>query len=143
MIYTAWYLRPSRARILLAFVLTLVAVHWGATLAAPAARVMWRPDGTPRRAALVVSLVLLLFIVQAPIGVISWALEQRAAFAAYALGWDQMDNSLRNASLQGLREVTIATPRYGSGLEDLGPDPHHAVNRCAAWYYGLRSIVAR
>jgi len=71
------------------------------------------------------------------------ALEpQRAQLAGWAQRWDERDAQIRAAAAAGQRDPRVAQAEVVSGLEDIGPDPGHWVNRCAAGYYQLNSITA-
>ena len=72
----------------------------------------------------------------------------------YAQLWDERDEFLRQAGVQGLRDVVVQSLRRNSALHDLqeltiwmegdiqlGDD--HWINRAAARYYGLTSINGR
>jgi hypothetical protein len=72
----------------------------------------------------------------------------------YAQLWDERDEFLRQAGVQGLRDVVVQSLRRNSALHDLreltiwmegdiqlGDD--HWINRSAARYYGLNSITGR
>ncbi|MPZ48477.1 MAG: hypothetical protein GEU75_04050 [Dehalococcoidia bacterium] len=61
--------------------------------------------------------------------------------SAYASAWDRRDKQLTAAAEANVRDLTVPLLAHSSGFE-LRPDPTVWINRCAAFYYGLRSIVA-
>jgi hypothetical protein len=56
--------------------------------------------------------------------------------------WDQRHQELLKAHAQGMQEISVAALDSQSGVMELGADPQLWVNRCAADYYGLKSIAA-
>ena len=71
------------------------------------------------------------------------ALEpQHAEMTAWAARWDQRDAGIRAAIASGQMDLRVRQVEVVQGLEDIGPDPLAWVNRCAAGYYQVHSIVA-
>ena len=61
---------------------------------------------------------------------------------AWAAAWDQRDAQLRAAAARGETSVTVTALDSLEILYELGPDPQHWVNVCAAGYYHLKQIIA-
>ena len=68
-------------------------------------------------------------------------LAQPAAFLAYT--WDTRHQYIQAQKNAGIIELQVPSLLYSAELEDIGPDPNHWVNSCAAQYYGIQSIVAK
>ncbi|GJM44975.1 MAG: hypothetical protein DHS20C21_18170 [Gemmatimonadota bacterium] len=66
-------------------------------------------------------------------------LSRLAGLETYANAWDQRDRLLAGSDRE---DVTIRWMRSPFGLEEVGPDPDHWVNRAVANYYGLRTVMA-
>ena len=64
------------------------------------------------------------------------ALEQRAAL------WDWRDGQIRAQATAGVEQVTIPALDSLAGIAELQSEPGHWVNRCAADYYGIKSLQA-
>jgi hypothetical protein len=66
------------------------------------------------------------------------ALDTYNSLRAYALGWDQRDEMLR----QALPGSSVTVPSLDVfRLEDLTTDSEFWVNRCVAEYYGLEQVI--
>lgn len=61
---------------------------------------------------------------------------------ALAIEWDQRDAIIREAVARGEKTVTVWYIRDLNRLGDYSSDPDFLVNRAAADYYGLESIIA-
>jgi hypothetical protein len=74
------------------------------------------------------------------------------SFARYTQMWDQRDLVLRQAKLDGKKDVVVQTFKDHPELRDIRgtiwvigdmePDPNHWINHSACMYYGLNSITA-
>lgn len=64
------------------------------------------------------------------------------ALAVKAERWDARDAQIRAERDAGVMQVHTAEVDVVQGLEDLGPEAEHWVNRCGAAYYGVQSITA-
>ena len=56
--------------------------------------------------------------------------------------WDRRDETIRAARDQGIADVKVTALDSFGGLMEFGPDPNLWVNRCAAAFYGVKSITA-
>lgn len=65
------------------------------------------------------------------------------ALAVKAQRWDKRDANIRAEREAGVMQVQTHQVDVVQGLEDLGPDAQHWLNRCAAGYYGVQSITAQ
>ena len=61
---------------------------------------------------------------------------------ARAAEWDRRDRQIRAAARQGEKDITVEYIRDLTRLGDYSSDPTFLVNRAAAAYYGVHSIVA-
>jgi MFS family permease len=61
---------------------------------------------------------------------------------AWAAAWDKRDVQIQAAAARGDASITVTALDSLESLYELGPDPHHWVNGCAASYYGLQQIIA-
>jgi hypothetical protein len=66
----------------------------------------------------------------------------RAAYAAYAAGWDERHSHLTAAARMGAARVTVAPLASVSNLEEAGADANHWVNGCIGDYHDLRVVAA-
>lgn len=89
-------------------------------------------------AALVLALAASLY----PIRSLNSLLVERNTLATWAERWDGRDREIRYAIAAGAQDLTVREFEVVHNLEDLGPNPHHWVNNCAAIYYGVESITA-
>jgi len=71
------------------------------------------------------------------------AYDKMPLYQARATAWDARQKMIMDEKLAG--QVNITVPEFDSiyGITELGADPANWVNRCAAWYYGVRSITAK
>ena len=56
--------------------------------------------------------------------------------------WDRRDAQIRQMAAAGQQEITISALDSLAGIGELHDDTDFWVNRCAAWYYQVRSIRA-
>lgn len=57
--------------------------------------------------------------------------------------WDARNAQILTAAADGQQDIQVRQIDVVQGLEDIGPDADYWVNRCAALYYGVRSITAK
>jgi hypothetical protein len=71
------------------------------------------------------------------------AYDKMPLYQARATAWDARQTMVLDEKLAG--QVNITVPEFDSiyGITELGADPSNWVNRCAAWYYGVKSITAK
>jgi hypothetical protein len=76
--------------------------------------------------------------------VVCWQINVKEipARQAWAAAWDQRDAQLRAAAARGDTTIRVVALDSWETLFELGPDPKHWVNTCAAGYYGLKEIIA-
>ncbi len=134
----------SRAYVMPQFVLVSTAAFWGILMGCGLKRL-------PRRLPLALRFVgiagITLLLVVGPLASTWQALEQVHGFRMYAAEWDARDQDIREAALQGQRQVEVRTLTVDLGamarLDVIGANPQDWVNQCAADYYGLESLTAR
>jgi hypothetical protein len=70
------------------------------------------------------------------------AYEKLPLYQARAAAWDARQKMILDAKSAG--QVHITVPEFDSiyGITELGTNSENWVNRCAAWYYGVKSISA-
>jgi hypothetical protein len=73
---------------------------------------------------------------------LSRPLPEQAEMTIWAERWDERDALIRERRDAGEIDLVIAEVEVVRGLEDIGPDADHWVNRCAAIYYGVETITA-
>lgn len=133
---------PARAFTLLQFAVTLTVCIWGCIMGANL-----RVSSAPPKLHPIVTGVLLLIIIAAPISALITQFNFTQQAAAFAHDWDTRDHYLRTGGFGAASDVVV--PRYGvdfaelAWLEPLGPDPQRGMNQCAADYYGVNSITVR
>jgi hypothetical protein len=74
----------------------------------------------------------------------SWNLlhEKLPLYQRWAAIWDIRQNILLADKASGIQDVTTFKIYSIEGVKELDPNADHWVNRCAAHYYGFRSISA-
>jgi hypothetical protein len=73
---------------------------------------------------------------------LSQPLPEQARMSAWAQRWDERDAQIWTLKAAGQTDLVLNQTEVVRGLEDIGPDPAHWVNRCTAAYYNLNSIQA-
>jgi hypothetical protein len=70
------------------------------------------------------------------------AYDKMSLYQARATAWDARQLMILDEKSGG--QVNITVPEFDSiyGITELGANPANWVNRCAAWYYGVKSISA-
>jgi hypothetical protein len=69
-------------------------------------------------------------------------LPEQARMVVWAGRWDERDARIRELLAAGQTDLSVPEIEVVRGLEDLGPDAGHWVNRCAAAYYRANSLKA-
>lgn len=71
-------------------------------------------------------------------------LDRMPIYKERAAIWDERDQYILDAAQQGIEDVGVTgiDSHPVGGLHDIKPDEKHWVNRCAALYYGVKSIRA-
>jgi hypothetical protein len=64
-------------------------------------------------------------------------------YQSQAAAWNELRGEIRDAQLQGIRNLRVAKPYDSDKFETLSDDPNFVVNRCVASYYDLDSISAK
>jgi hypothetical protein len=98
-----------------------------------------------RRKVLLADLLLFLALLSTAIYLarhLSQPLPEQPRMAAWAQRWDQRDAQILNLRADGQTDLVLTETEVVRGLEDLGPNPSHWVNRCAAAYYQVNTILA-
>jgi hypothetical protein len=62
--------------------------------------------------------------------------------SVWAERWDTRDQQIRQSLADGTNDVLAREIEVVWSLEDMGPNPSHWINRCAAILYGAHSITA-
>jgi hypothetical protein len=134
---------PSRALVIPTFILVCIVVGYGSLIGFAFVRVRSVREMNDRALHLFGFVVMFVLLILGPIA------STRDVFALAPVAndlaniWDKRDQAIRAANLQGVSELEVPVLPYSGGLEDIGPDPNHWLNRCVAEYYQLDSIVAR
>jgi hypothetical protein len=147
--YAVMNIRPAERAIfmpmaLLLWVFVLCAVFAGAELDA----CLKPPVSQASRAILLTALALSLFWVPVRSAYsLSWMIP---SLQLYAQRWDARDAVLRQAGIQGEKEVVVESLRRNPALHEIQPTfwiegdlqdiPEHWINQVAASYYGVASI---
>jgi hypothetical protein len=87
-------------------------------------------------------LILLSLLLIQPVVISGRVLSQRPAFQQRATLWDWRDAQIRAQAASGVEQVTIPALDSLAGIAELQSEPGHWVNRCAADYYGIKSLQA-
>ena len=80
---------------------------------------------------------------QTALGAVMVLGAESQALAVKAQRWDKRDAHIRAEREAGVLQVQAPQMDVVQGLEDLGPDAQHWLNRCAAGDYGVQSITAQ
>ena len=102
---------------------------------------------TAGRVLLVTALTALVLLACAfyPLHALTSLEPERRQLAAWAVRWDARDAKIRAllaAQSPAPSQLLVQQVEVVQGLEDIGPDPLAWVNRCAAGYYGVHTIIA-
>ena len=130
----------ERARFAGQFCLVLALMIAGAALGILLAQ--WRPRLLQSLPMKTISAVLLMIAAIYPLRAAWLTLSDVPEYRDRALFWDARDEYVRRHASQG--EMEIIVPGYSGvhGIKEWDDDPNQWVNRCAAAYYGVKSIVA-
>jgi hypothetical protein len=137
---------PERAQVVLQWMVTCLVAEWGCVLGSLAGHWLQpRLLNSPRRKWRVqagMGLLLGLCLAVGP-GYASLRICTMLAPArAWAAAWDARDARIRAAAASGERSVVVEYLKDPTRIIDYGPDPDFWVNRGAAAYYGLETIIA-
>ncbi len=77
-----------------------------------------------------------------PLWVVRRSADMVGEYSARAARWDTRDAQIREMAAQGERKLVVPQLAGIEHVKELDTDPEMWVNRCAARYYGVRSISA-
>ena len=77
-----------------------------------------------------------------PLRAVNQVWQQIPAAQNRAMAWDERQVEIEKQKADGLRVVSVNALDSVSGVAELSPDPQFWVNRCAAGFYGVESIMA-
>jgi hypothetical protein len=126
------------------FCVVCTTLMFGGIVGLLARRVPWAwIDPTQKPAATAASLLVLVGLCLCAVP-ISWQINSSEipSRQAWAAAWDQRDAQLRAAAARGDTSITVVALDSWETLYELGSDPKHWINTCAAGYYGLKEIIA-
>jgi hypothetical protein len=88
------------------------------------------------------ALIVLVLVTLYPFRAANAPLADLERVAVRAERWDARDREIRQAAAAGKEDILTRQVDVVQTLADMGPDPAHWVNRCAALYYGVDTITA-
>jgi hypothetical protein len=63
-------------------------------------------------------------------------------YKSFAAAWDERDASIRASIAQGATDLVVVQLDSMGQIAEYKGNPEHWINRCAAQFYGLNSIIA-
>jgi hypothetical protein len=133
---------PDRALIVPGYFLTLAVMLWGYWSGSLLKGVLDPAQVMPKALKVVVSIVLGLMLLYGPLYASVYVYTMIEPARARAFEWDERDRTIRQAVQAGERSVVVWYIRDLNRLGDYSSDPEFLVNRAAADYYGLDTIIA-
>jgi hypothetical protein len=77
-----------------------------------------------------------------PVRVAAKLYDQVPEYRAHAVAWDTRDEQIRQEVAAGATDLTVTQIDTIGGVQEYKGNEFFWVNRCAADYYGLRSLRA-
>jgi hypothetical protein len=133
---------PDRALVIPQYVLVMFIVLWSYQIGHLISAALNRDLVTPRFWKLVGGVVLAICLLLGPVYASYRIAGTIPTSRAIALEWDQRDAVIREAIARGERHITVWYIRDLNRLGDYSSDPDFLVNRAAADYYGIETIIA-
>lgn len=133
----------QRALMISRGVLVAGTAAWGAYLGSACYWITekWREKIFHSEASRIALIFLLALLWLYPLRAAWQAVDELAPQSAWTAAWDARDLMIRTTAAQGASEIVVPALDSRSGVMELG-DANLWVNRCAASYYGMRSIQA-
>ena len=129
----------ARARFAAHFVLTLGLIMVGSVMGLYAAGMKSQRRTGIARVAVVFILGCMIFY---PLNASSKIYSSQLEFRFYARAWDLRNELIRRSASDGVKNLTVAQLDTVGGVGEYKGDARHWINKCAAQFYGLDSIVA-
>lgn len=133
---------PDRALVIPQYVLVMFIVLWSYQIGRLISAALNRDLVTPRFWKLVGGAVLAICLLLGPVYASYRITGTIPTSRAIALEWDQRDAVIREAIARGERHITVWYIRDLNRLGDYSSDSDFLVNRAAADYYGIETIIA-
>ncbi len=137
---------PDRALILAQFVIIFTGTSGGIWLAVVIQRLISSLNMKSQTKGVinsVLSIVLTIFLLVAPVMQIRTALRDLPKYAKWSRLWDERNQILVIAGRENKEQVhVIQLDHIINDVGELSPDPDYWYNNCAEWYYGIDSIIA-
>jgi hypothetical protein len=90
-----------------------------------------------------VAALLLLFAASLyPLWAVQFQAQEQRRLSTWAARWDDRDRQIRQSLAAGAQDLQVREIEVVQSLEDMGPNADFWINRCAAVYYGAKSITA-
>lgn len=133
---------PARAQVIPAYILTLGMMLWG-YWSGSLLKDRLQPNRTLPTALKLVTVALLgLMLLYGPLYASAYIYTMIEPARTRAIEWDERDLIIRQAVQAGQRNMVVWYIRDLNRLGDYSSDPKFLVNRAAADYYGLDTIIA-
>jgi Family of unknown function (DUF6056) len=133
---------PDRAQVVPGYILTLFVMlcgYWGGSLV----KDLLRPEvAFPTTLKVLGAILVILMVLYGPLYASAYIYTMIEPARSRAVEWDERDQIIRQAVQAGERDVTVWYIRDLNRLGDYSSDPTFLVNRAAADYYGLDTIIA-
>ncbi len=133
---------PDRALVIPQFILVVFMVLWSYQSGRLISAALNRDHVTPRFWKLLGSVTLAICLLLGPIYASYRIAGTIATSRSIAQEWDQRDATIREAIARGEKHITVWYIRDLNRLGDYSSDPGFLVNRAAADYYGIETIIA-
>jgi hypothetical protein len=133
---------PDRAQIVPQYFLILTIVLWGYWSGSLLKGLCQTERALPAALKLVGVILLGLMLLYGPLYASAYNYTMIEPARVRAVEWDERDHIIRQAIQAGERRVVVWYIRDLNRLGDYSSDPEFLVNRAAADYYGLDSIIA-
>ena len=133
---------PDRAQLVPGYFLTLAVMLWGYWSGSLLKSMIQPERQLPSALKLMGAILVGLMLLYGPLYASGYIYTMIEPARTRALEWDERDQIIRQAIQAGERNVVVWYIRDLNRLGDYSSDPDFLVNRAAADYYGLDSIIA-
>lgn len=133
---------PARAQVIPGYFLTLAMILWGYWSGSLLKGVLQPLRSLPSALKLIGAVLIGLMLLYGPLYASAYISTMIEPARSRAVEWDERDQIIRQAVQSGEKHVVVWYIRDLNRLGDYSSDPEFLVNRAAADYYRLDSIIA-
>lgn len=128
---------PARTEIIPTYILVCSVACWGYFLGQVILNYVPNFGGKGRSLWIMASWIIFVLFTLNTLYTIRLTIKLQPTLKEFATKWDNIDRSIKEAKSEDQDTIAVMPIHNYAGLDDIGGDPDHWVNKCVSDYYGL------